>query len=249
MTVCRNAEDTIADTVRSVIEQSYRNIEYIVIDGRSTDKTLERITPFRSKLNTLVSEDDQGPYDAMNKGIRLATGEVVAILHADDLFYDNSVIADVVHHFETGKTDIVYGDLMYVDRHDTDKKVRYWKTGEYSAGAFSRGWHAPHPSFFVRKVLYDRFGLYDTSLAVSADFDIMLRFICKYGARTVYIPRTLAKMRIGGISSSLRGIYEGNVNCIRAFKKNGMRVPRFYTVRRILPKVLQYLWKGSNRKA
>jgi glycosyltransferase involved in cell wall biosynthesis len=151
ITVCYNSEKTIEDTIKSVINQSYPNIEYIVIDGVSNDNTLAIISKYKDKITKIVSEKDKGIYDAINKGIRLATGDIIANLNSDDFYIDNNVIADVVATFENEKTDTLYADLYYVDAVDTNKIVRYWKSKQYKEGLFLKGWMPPHPTFFVKK--------------------------------------------------------------------------------------------------
>lgn len=239
ITASFNSRDTISDTIRSVLAQSYKNIEYIVVDGDSSDGTQDVVRQY--KAIKLVSEKDRGLYDAMNKGIKMSCGDIVAILNSDDLYFDEKVIEDVIAKFEETGADAVYGDLVYVDKDDTSKIVRYWKSGEYKKGSFCAGWHPPHPSFFVRRRVYEKYGMFDTGLEFSADFELMLRFIEKYQIKTAYIPRTFVRMRLGGETNrSLGNIVKGNINCIRAFRKNGVPINPIYPLLRLAPKLIQF---------
>ncbi len=158
ITVCYNSAKTIEDTIQSVVNQTYDNIEYIIIDGLSTDNTLEIVNKYKDKITKIISEKDNGLYDAINKGIGLATGEIIANLNSDDFYIDNNVIADVVVKIEEEKSDTLYANLYYVDALDTNKVVRNWVSGQYKKGMFFKGWMPPHPTFFVRKKVYDQFG-------------------------------------------------------------------------------------------
>lgn len=243
ITACFNSASTITDCLHSVNCQTWPDIEQIIIDGNSTDDTLERIKGTPNRISTIVSEPDRGLYDAMNKGIRMATGGVIGILNSDDLYIDDRVISDVVETLERTGAESLFADLYYVSASDTDKVQRLWKTRAFVPGSFSRGWHPPHPTFFVRKEVYERYGLFDTSLQVSADFELMLRILERYRISTCYLPRPILKMRHGGQSSgSLNNIVKGNINCYRAFKKNGIPVSPLYFFYRTWPKVVQY-WK------
>lgn len=243
ITATFNSSQTITDCLNSVNSQTWPDIEQIIIDGNSTDDTLERIKGTPSRISTIVSEPDGGLYDAMNKGIRMATGGVIGILNSDDLYIDDRVIADVAETLERTGADSLFADLYYVSASDTDKLQRLWKTHAFVPGSFSRGWHPPHPTFFVHKEIYEKYGLFDTSLQVSADFELMLRFLERYRISTCYLPRPILKMRHGGHSSgSLKNIVKGNLNCYRAFKKNGIPVSPLYFFYRTWPKVVQY-WK------
>ena len=201
ITVCYNSAETIESTIQSVLEQDYGNIEYIIIDGKSTDTTLQIIDKYKLQLSKLISEKDEGIYFAINKGIALASGEIIAILHADDFYSNSHVIAKVVKTFEEQNVDTIYGDLQYVDRVDTSIVKRNWRSGEYKDGLFLKGWMPPHPAFFVRKTCYEKYGKFNTMLRSAADYELMLRFLHKYKCSTAYIPEVLVKMRIGGKSN------------------------------------------------
>lgn len=246
ITAVLNGADTIQDCIKSVSGQSYTNIEHIIIDGGSTDGTLEVLKKYEDNIAKIISESDNGIYDAINKGIRRATGEVIGILHSDDFYADSYVIEGVVRQLKEKKTDSCYGDLVYVDKNNTNKVIRYWKSSQYKHGSFKYGWHPPHPTFFVRKEIYDKYGGFDTNFEVSADFELMLRFLEKYKITTMYLPEPLIKMRIGGESNkSIKNIIKGNINCYRAFKKNNLEVPIFYPFYRLIPKAKQFFSKGT----
>lgn len=242
ITVAYNSAGTIRDTLQSVLHQTYADIEYIVVDGASKDNTLAIIKEYEPLFGgrmRYVSEPDQGIYDAMNKGIRMATGDVVGVLNSDDVFYDTQVVEHIAEAFEANGVDAIFGNLYYVRKNDVNAIVRVWKGSPYYPHAFQRGWHPAHPTFYVRRTCYARLGGFDVSFEVSADFELMLRFIEKARLSTFYLDRYLVKMRVGGESTgSIRKIIKGNINVLRAFKKNGIRVSWFYPVMRLFPKVV-----------
>lgn len=230
ITVAYNSATTIEDTIRSVSSQSYTDIEYIVIDGGSTDGTLEILERYSDKVDRLVTGPDKGLYDAMNKGLALASGDVIGILNSDDIYQDENVISDVANEFSNAPVDSVYGDLVYVDEVDLDKVKRYWKSGSYYRKAFLNGWMPPHPTFFVKKACYLSFGNYDISFRTSADYELMLRFLFKNHCTAAYLNRVLVRMREGGQSNvSILNRLKGNKEDRRAWVKNGLR-PRIYTL-------------------
>lgn len=177
ITVCFNSASTVRDTIESVVAQSHADIEYIVIDGGSTDDTLKILGQYRPHIATLISEPDRGIYDAMNKGIALATGDVIGMINSDDFYACSGSIAKVVKALEDDTLDACFGDLCYVDQQDTSKIVRYWKAGEYRPGAFAHGWCPPHPSFFVRRRVYERLGYFNLNYRIAADAELMMRFL------------------------------------------------------------------------
>jgi len=241
ITVCYNNASTIETTLRSVVLQDYKNIEYILVDGASTDNTLHIIDQYKEHIANVISEKDNGIYFAINKGIALATGDIIAILHADDFYADNTVISKVVKVFETAQSETVYGDLQYVDRYETTKIIRNWKAGAYLRDQFLKGWMPPHPSFFVRRDCYTRFGRFNTTLKSSADYELMLRLLYKHNCTTSYIPEILVKMRAGGQSnSSLKNRIHANREDKKAWELNGLN-PHFLTfIRKPLSKLKQF---------
>ena len=240
ITVTYNSAATLRDTIDSVLNQTYLNIEYIVVDGLSNDHTIDIVKEYVSKFDgrmKFVSEQDKGIYDAMNKGIEMATGDVVGILNSDDLLFDDHVIADIVHTLCEYKVDCVYGDLVFVKADDIDNPIRSWLGSQYSKDAFLKGWAPAHPTFYVKRECYIKYGLYDISMKVSADFDLMIRFLAKYSITNKYMRRNIVKMRYGGESTgSIKSIYIGNMTIKKSFKKNGLVMPRFYFIRRLFPK-------------
>ena len=247
ITVCYNSAVTIDRTIKSVLAQNYDNIEYIIIDGASQDNTLERIEnyqeEFRDKFNReirIISEPDKGIYDAMNKGFRMATGEIIGIINSDDLIAETTAIEKIVRCFEANSSvDAVYADLYYVAQSDTSKIVRYWKSGKQRP--FAKGWHPAHPTFYVKKVVYEKSGLFDLGFKFAADFELMLRLIEKEHIKLYYLPEALVRMRLGGTTSkSLSNIIKGNIECVEAFRKNRIRVSCLYPLFRLFPKIKQY---------
>jgi glycosyltransferase len=201
ITVCYNSQETIEDTLLSIQKQDYKDIEYIVVDGASSDGTLAIIDRFSDLVDHVISEPDDGMYDALNKGIAKATGEVVAILNADDMYEHDRVISSVVKAFIQSGADCIYGDLVYVLRDEIDRVTRYWISGKYQDGSFKKGWMPPHPSFFIKREMYALHGVFDTRLKISADYELMLRMMHKHKISSHYIPEVLVRMRTGGISN------------------------------------------------
>ena len=230
ITVCYNSVSTIEATILSVLQQSYATIEYIVVDGDSNDGTKSVLEKYRDKITKIVSEKDKGLYDALNKGIKLATGDVIAFLHADDFYTDPLVVEKYVKVFEGGNYDAVYANLFYVDADDTTKVKRKWNSGEYNHGAFLNGWMPPHPTLFVRKEIYEKYGSFNTDFKTSADYELMLRLIHKHKIKLGYLKEFTVKMRVGGQSnSSLNNRIKANLEDRRAWEVNQLK-PRFYTL-------------------
>jgi glycosyltransferase involved in cell wall biosynthesis len=242
ITVTYNSEATLEETILSVISQNHPEKEYIIIDGGSTDGTKGIIEEYRSHLTDFISEKDQGLYDAINKGISIATGEVVGILHSDDFYTHSDVLGRYSDLFDRSKADAIYSDLFYVDRRHTDKIIRKWKSGPYSDGSFVNGWMPPHPTFFVKRSLYEKYGAFNLTFKTAADYELMLRFIHKHKIRLSYLPEFTVKMRIGGASNvNVRNRINANLEDRRAWTVNGLK-PRFYTLYlKPLRKILQFL--------
>jgi glycosyltransferase involved in cell wall biosynthesis len=229
ITVCLNAAATVRDAVESVAAQSYPEIEHIVIDGGSTDGTLDVLKSSNGRISRLVSEKDEGLYDAMNKGARFCTGEVIGFLNADDVYASDYVISKIAHCFEEPSIGACYGDLEYVARSDTSKIQRRWTSGEFRQGSFAQGWAPPHPAFFVRREHFASSGGFDLRFRVAADNDLMMRLLEVERIKCVYIPEVFVKMRSGGASNrSLRNILRGNLEIWRALNEKGLN-PRFYS--------------------
>jgi len=241
VTVSKNSERTIEQTIQSVLSQSYPNIEYIFIDGGSTDGTVDIIKKYEDRVTYWVSEPDSGIYDAMNKGIKKATGDIVGILNTDDFYANEKVLEKVVQCFEKDKeVDACYGDLVYVKKNNPDKIVRYWKTGEYKEKLLKYGWMPPHPTLFVRRDVYDRCGLFRTDFSIAADYEFILRILKKCKVKIAYIPEVLVHMRSGGESGrSLGQRIKAWRELYTAWKVNSLRPPFFLVLTRVISKLPQ----------
>ena len=244
ITVVYNGAEFIQDCIESVVNQTYADIEYIIVDGNSTDGTVEIVRSYGTKVARFISESDKGLYDAMNKGIRLATGDVIGLLNADDFYRHNRVLENMVATFEKTGSDAVYGDMLYVDRTDTQKLKRYWRSGWYSENAFLWGWMPGHLSFFAKRQLYLDYGLFRLDMTSAADYELMLRFIHKNKAKLAYMNEVTIVMRAGGISnSSIQNRLRANRDDRRAWQLNGLK-PYFFTFwLKPLRKLKQYVSK------
>ena len=239
ITVCYNAESTIDRCIKSAINQNYKNLQYIIIDGGSTDNTIKIINQHRQHINLLLSEPDKGIYDAINKGIKLAEGQFIGLLNADDYFADENILSDVAIAFSGHNVGIVYGDLDYVDKRG--KIIRKWRSGCYHEGLFNFGWMPPHPTFYCRKSLFNQFGFYSLEYGTAADYELMLRFIHKNKTSVFYIEKVMVKMQTGGASN------KNSANRIKAFffdframKKNNIFLPVITLVFKPFRKIIQY---------
>lgn len=241
ITVVYNGESSIEDTILSVHNQDYRDVEHIVIDGGSMDRTLTILKQHRDKFAALISEPDEGMYDAMNKGLALATGDIIGFLNADDVYSDSGVLREIARVIEIQKVDACYGDLVYVDRTDTNKVVRYWKSRPYQDGFFEKGWMPAHPTFYVKRWVYEKYGGYDLTYRRQSDFELAMRFLVVHKIKSIYIPKVLVRMRSGGVSQGLRHILEGNIEAYRACRKHSLDVTPLFIVKKILSRVPQFL--------
>jgi glycosyltransferase len=244
ITVCFNSASTIRDTINSVINQTYPNIEYIIIDGNSKDDTYQIVKSYGTKISIHKSEPDKGIYDGLNKGISLASGDIIGMLHADDFYANSTVIEQIVTLFENSDTDSLYSDLDYVDPENTSKIIRHWVSGKYKAGKFLFGWMPPHPNFFVKRFIYNQLGLFNLELKSAADYELMLRYIHKNNIKTVYLPLVTVKMRAGGMSNkSLSNRIRANNEDRKAWELNGLK-PYFFTLYlKPIRKIFQYILK------
>ncbi|WP_314138465.1 glycosyltransferase family 2 protein [Buttiauxella noackiae] len=226
ITATYNSAATLADTLVSLDLQSYADIEYIIIDGASKDSTIELINNTSRRVTTIISEPDKGIYDALNKGIQVATGDIIGFLHSDDIFAYPGVITDVVSRFKESQCDAVYGDLEYVSKDDVTKVVRRWKSGEFSRFKMQLGWMPPHPSFYMKRELYLHWGFFNLDYKISADYDSLIRYLWTHNAKLNYLPKVLTKMRVGGMSNrSLSNIVKKSKEDIRAMRNNGLLWP------------------------
>lgn len=249
ITVCFNAAKTIEDTIRSVSSQNFKDFEYIIVDGGSKDGTEEVVNQHRDVVDKFISEPDDGIYDAYNKGINMAEGEIIGFINADDFFASDSVILKIVNEFENKNVGVVFGDLCYVKQDDPSQIVRYWKTSEYKAGKFANGWCPPHPTFYVRQDVYkgDN-GKYDTRFRLAADLEMITRCLVVNKIESRYIPEVLVKMRLGGATNqSWSNIFRQNKEILEAFKKNGIESNIFsFVLGKIFSRVNQYCIRPSN---
>lgn len=240
ITATYNSAKTVRDTLESVRQQTYPQVEHIIVDGLSKDHTLDIVQAY-PHVRKCISEADKGIYDAMNKGVGLATGDIVGILNSDDMYQDSTVLARVMEAFVNDHCDAVYGDLVYVDPEQTGKVRRYWKSGYYNPGSFRWGWMPPHPTFFVRRSLYERFGLFRTDFRTAADYELMLRFIHRHGAKLTYVPKVLVRMRDGGASNqTLASRLKANSEDRRAWEVNNIDPYWFTLYLKPLRKIGQY---------
>ena len=239
-----NSVETIRDTIKSIISQDYENIEYILIDAGSTDGTLDIIKEYEGYINYFSSKEDDGIYDGMNKGISVASGEVVGILNSDDFYPNSYIVSNVARTFEKRNCDAVYGDLLYVKFYDTDKIVRYWQSGNYSVKKIKNGWMLPHPTFFVKREMYEKYGYYNTELKSAADYEMILKLLYKQNINVFYIPMILVKMRMGGKSNaSIMNRIRANKEDGLAWTENQLYKPLFVRIKKPLQKIKQFFLK------
>lgn len=223
ITATYNSAATVQDTIESVLSQTYNNIEYIIIDGNSKDNTLDIVKEYGERITKVVSEPDKGIYDAMNKGISMATGDVVGILNSDDFYTSNDIVSKIVSAFKNETIDAVYGDIHFVDPSDLSKCVRYYSSKLFHPRYFRFGFMLAHPSFYVKKEYYEKYGMYALDYKISADFDLLVRFIYKYKIQCKYLPMDFVTMRTGGASTDgVRSKLILNKEDIIACKKYGI---------------------------
>ncbi len=241
ITVSFNSARTIGDTLRSVAAQSFNNIEHILVDGGSADETMEIVRREGNHLAAIVSEPDNGIYDAMNKGLGLATGDVVGFLNSDDLLATPDSIAAIAAGFSNEAVEGVYGDLVFVDPKKIERVVRFWRPGQHVSGACAKGWMPPHPTFYVRRNVLVRNGGFDTNYKLQSDFDLMLRLFEKERIKNRYLPEVLVRMRLGGATTgSIRNIIKGNLEAARACRKASFPGGIFFIARKIFRRFPQF---------
>jgi glycosyltransferase involved in cell wall biosynthesis len=241
ITVAYNAQDTIENCIASVLRQRCSNLQYIVIDGGSTDNTIQIINKYKEKIDVLITEPDHGIYDAMNKGIAQATGDIIGTLNADDCFADDSILNDVMEVFSEKDNNILYGNLDYIDRNG--KTIRKWRSAKYKSGMFNWGWMPAHPTFYCRKKLFDELGAYKLDYGSAADYELMLRFIHDKNNKfhIYYLDKVMVKMMTGGISNKNFGNRVKAIgNDLKAMRNNGILLPVITIIFKPLRKILQF---------
>ena len=242
ITASYNSARTIRDTLDSVAGQCYPHIEHLIVDGGSTDETLDIIQSY-PHISRVISESDRGIYDAMNKGIRIASGQIIGILNSDDFYAHSEVITRVVNRMLQTRSRTLYGDLIYIDPLRSNRLIRYWVSGVGTRRSWYLGWMPPHPTFFVDRSIYETYGCFNETLKSAADYEIMLRFLFKHEVETCYLPEVIVHMRDGGQSSAnLRNRWRGNREDRRAWLLNGLRAPFYTTLLKPLRKISQF-WR------
>jgi glycosyltransferase involved in cell wall biosynthesis len=242
ITVAYNSAKTVADTLTSVAMQTHLDIEHLIIDGASSDGTVEIVRMLASPQTRLISESDRGIYDAMNKGIALASGEVIGFLNSDDFYANTLVLEKIADAFQDSTVDACYGDLFYVSQ-DNSRVVRYWKSKPFIKGDFFTGWCPPHPTFFIRRSALQRLGMFDLSFKLAADFEFMLRCLESGEIKSVYIPHVLVRMRLGGATNqNWSNVWKQNKEIFMAFEKNKISVSILsFCAHKLLNRISQYV--------
>lgn len=242
ITVSYNSAMTIADTVRSVARQTYQDIEHLVIDGQSSDDTVRVVEANRHPGLILSSETDNGIYDAMNKGLSRATGEVIGFLNSDDFYADATVLQKVADVFQDESVEACYADLVYVTP-DNSRVARYWKSKPFVRGDFAKGWCPAHPTFYIRKSALQRLGMFDQSFKLAADVEFMMRYLESGVIKSIYIPQTFVRMRLGGMTNqSWVNVWKQNKEIFLALQKNGISFSMTtFCVRKIISRTWQYV--------
>ncbi len=242
ITVVYNRADVVRDTIESVLSQTYKNIEYIIIDGASTDGTMDVVNEYKDRISKIISEPDHGLYDAINKGIREATGDVIGLIHSDDFYLDNFVIQRVVDEFKNKKVDTLFADLLYIKGDNKDKVLRYYSAKNFTVKKLKYGFIPPHPTLFVKKEVYEKCGLYKTDYKIAADYEMFVRLLLVNKLSFSYIHLPIVKMRVGGVSSGgIRRKIECNIEVVRAIKSNGIKTNHFLILKKYPIKLFEII--------
>ncbi len=246
ITAVLNGRDSIEDCILSILNQDYPDIEHIIIDGGSSDDTLDIIKKYEGRISSVISENDNGMYEALNKGITMATGDIVGILNSDDFYSTNTVISDVIEEFRKTKVDSVFADLVFVKKNDHQKIVRYYRSSNFNTNKFAYGWMPAHPTFFTKRVIYKKYGVFKTDYRIASDFELMVRFLATHGISYSYIPKVLVKMRMGGISTkNLKSNWILNKEILRACTENGIKTDMIKIFSKYSSKIFQLIHKPS----
>jgi len=247
ITVCFNSKKTIRDTIESVLSQDYHEIEHIIIDGLSTDETMHIVSEYQNKITKIISEPDQGIYDAMNKGVKLATGDVIGILNSDDFFEDSKVISNVVSHFNSEpEVSLVFGDVVFVDPLNTQKITRFYGSNKFRPWKLRFGWMPPHPATFIKKSAYEKIGLYSLQYKISSDYEFFIRMLMVHKLAYIRINKVLVRMRAGGISTSgIKSSLLLNSEIVKGCRENGVYTNIIFLLLKIPFKVLELIKKPT----
>ena len=244
ITVVYNNQSTINYAIESVLNQDYPNIEYIIIDGNSTDGTLKKIQKYKEHITHFISEPDRGIYDAMNKGLKLASGDIVGLLNSDDFYTSNSIISEIVHEFQDKQVDLIFGDIVFVKPENLDKITRYYSSSNFHPNKFAWGWMPGHPSCFLKREIYEKYGYFKTDYKIAADYEILTRFMAKHAISYSYIPKVFVKMRTGGVSSAnLKSNWILNKEIVRACRENGIETNMPKVLLKYFTKIFQLVRK------
>lgn len=243
ITATYNSAITIEGCINSVLSQSYPNIEYIIIDGASKDETPKTVASFAEENPNILytSEPDKGIYDALNKGIKKASGDIIGFLHSDDFFENENVIQHIIETFEQKKCDGVYGDLKYVNAENQNKVIRFWKSQPFHQSLLKKGWMPAHPTLFLKKDVYQKHGNFDLNFKIAADYDFMLRILKDDTLKFTYFPQVITNMRIGGASNALGNIKLKMKEDLKAMRNNGIPLPFYTLLRKNASKILQFI--------
>ena len=246
ITATYNSESVIRSCLESVAGQTYEHVEHIVVDGKSTDTTVEIVKEFTVShpYVTWTSESDQGIYDALNKGIEMASGEVIGFVHSDDLLANRDILQEIMDQFRDSDVSGVYGDLKYVDASDTDRTIRYWRSSAFSKSLLHKGWMPPHPTLFLKKELYTKYGRFNTNLKIAADYEFVLRLFQHKDLKFYYLPQVITLMRLGGASNrNLQNIINKSREDLRALRMNNISFPLWVLIQKNISKLPQWLRK------
>jgi len=248
ITVSYNSVETISDTINSVLSQTYQNIEYIIIDGSSADGTIELVQSFGKRISKFLTQQDNGIYDAINKGIKIATGDIIGILNSDDFFYDDFVIEKIVKSFQENEIDAVIGDVQFVDPKKSSKIVRYYSSLHFSPRKFRYGFMPAHPSFYVKRELFENLGFYKTDYKIAADYELLIRFLHVNRIKYKYLEMPFVSMRTGGVSNkSIRSNFTLNKEIARACRENGIHTNYIYIYSKYFTKIIEFLGNHNTR--
>jgi glycosyltransferase involved in cell wall biosynthesis len=246
ITVSLNSVKTISDTIESVLSQTYSDIEYIILDGSSSDGTAELVKSFGKRISKFISEPDNGIYDAINKGIRLATGNIVGILNSDDFFFSNDIIEKIAASFNKYEIDAVFGDAQFVDPVDPSKIVRYYSSKYFNISKFKFGYMPAHPSFYVKREFFEKLGYYKVDYKIAADFELLVRFLYINQIKYKYLEIPFISMRTGGISNrSIHSKYILNKEIARACKENGIKTNYFFIYSKYFSKLFEFMFNNN----